>query len=144
MSLFGDLDVAGAIDPFEIPDGTYKAVTGEVKRETSKDGSKVGLTLKYTIDDEDSPYNGRKASEWKTIPKGQESEDDRKALGYLKQRLNSLGVPEDKMNSVEPEELNDIPVVITIKNNNGYVNVNRVALREEDASFADGANPFAS
>lgn len=143
-SIFGDLDVASAIDPFEIADGTYKAVTGGTKVQVSEAKGKKGLAFTYTIDDPESPYNGRKASEWKNIPKSEDkgSPEYDKDLGYLKQRLASLGVPESKMNSIQPEELDDIPVVIVVKNNPPYVNVQRVSLREDAGSATSEGNPF--
>lgn len=147
MGIFGDLDIASAVDPFEIPDGTYKAVTGGTKvKSGEKNGKKtLGLTFTYTIDDEESRYHGRKAGEYKRIPSKEDkgSAEYDKDLGYLKQRLASLGVAEERMNNVEPEELDDIPVTIVIKNNDGYVNVQRVALREEYAGDLDKSNPFA-
>lgn len=142
MGIFGDLDVqAAADDPFAVDDGTYNATITKSEVKQSKDETKTGLMLTYQITDEGS-MNERKVSEWKTIPKpGDENADS--AASWLKQRLLSIGIPADRINSFEPEDALGIDVVITVKNNNGYANVNKVVLANEAAGSSSGGNSFA-
>lgn len=46
-------------------------------------------------------------------------------MGLLKQRLLALGVPEDRINSLEPGQLTGIPVVVKLVKNGEYTNVAR-------------------
>lgn len=137
MGIFGDLDVeAAADDPFAIEDGTYNATITECSVKDNKDKTKKGLTFKYQITD-DGKMHGRKAQEWKNIPSSDDPQDvkDRDA-SYLKQRLLSIGIPADRINTFEPEDALGTDVVITVKNKDGFANVNRVILPESDSSDA--------
>jgi hypothetical protein len=137
MGLFGDLDVAAAADdPFAIDDGTYRGIVSECSVKESNAGKK-GLSLVYTVTDEESPMAGRNASEWKTIPSDDDDMSDSeraRAASFLKQRLKSLGIPEDRMNDFEPEDAIDLEVLFTVKTNhkgdNTYVNVTKVVLAD--------------
>ena len=129
MGIFGDLDVqAAADDPFAVDDGTYNATISACEVKPTKDESKTGLILTYQITDEGN-MAGRKVSEWKQIPKPGDANADN-AASWLKQRLLSIGIPADRINSFEPEDALGIDVVITVKNNNGYANVNKVTLSD--------------
>jgi hypothetical protein len=121
MGIFQGLDVASAADdPFSVDDGTYYATVSKCSVETAGNGSK-GLTFEYTIHDaEDEKFNGRKTSEWKTIPepiddRGTLDEKGQQHLSFLKQRLKSLGVPDSEMNEISPEDLLGIEVIITLR-----------------------------
>ena len=151
MSIFGDLDIASAADdPFSVDPGTYHATVSEVKVKGSKDQTKKGLQITYTIltCDENPAMAGRTVSEWKTIPEPDDPKnptaDDAKAMSFLKMRLLSLGIPENRMNTVEFVDLQGVEVVITVEKNNGYTNVKRVELYD-DSDFKDDLadNPFA-
>lgn len=144
MSIFGDLDVqAAADDPFAVEDGTYNATVTKCEVKKSKDESKTGLMLTYTITDEGS-MQGRNATEWKTIPRAGDEDADR-AASFLKQRLLSLGVPADRINSFTPEDAIGVDVVITVKNKDGYANINRVEQpKAGEAATAASGNAFAN
>jgi hypothetical protein len=138
-NIFGDLDIASAADdPFAVTDGTYYATLTKCSKEESSRGSK-GLTFEYTIHDaEDEQMDGRKISEWKTIP---EADDENAALhmSFIKQRLKSLGVPESEMNTVKPDELIGLEVIVTVatkkskKDDQEYQNVTKMRLNTDDA-----------
>jgi hypothetical protein len=133
MSLFGDLDLENAPDdPNAIPDDVYKAFLTDVKKgPTQKNPEKVGVTFKYKISE--GKYEGREVTEWKSAMK----DDDEQTKGYLKARLLSLGVPEDRLGAVEADDLIGKEVRITVKNRNGYTNIQRCVLESSDASDAD-------
>lgn len=139
MSIFGDLDVASAEDnPFAIPDNMYEAYVTDAKVALTKAGDKLGLTLTYTIDG--GPENGKQVSEFKHIPRSGDidkngnvidAETTARAASFLKMRLASLGVPETKMNELDPVDLIGTPCTVVVKTANGYTNVNKVTVRED-------------
>lgn len=134
MGLFGDLDVKSAEDnPWFVPSNVYKADLFKAEVKDGKNGK--GLTLTYKISE--GQHKGKTVSEWKDIPSPADpdnlTEEEEKARSYLKMRLKSLGIPEARMNDVEPEDLMGLAVIVTVKVNGEYSNVNKVEL-------ADGAN----
>lgn len=146
MSIFGDAapHVGNAPEPGNIPDATYRAYVFDVGGvKPTKDGSKQGLTITYKIAEGD--YEGEVVREWKEVPQvpagTTPSVEQNKKFGYLRQRFASLGVPAERMATVEADDLVGKKVLVTVKNNNGYVNVNRVSLDEGD-TLADGSSPF--
>lgn len=135
MGLFDGLDVASAADnPFEVDPGTYDAVITGAEAKPTKDESKVGLNIEYTIDDVTSPMNERKVTEWKQIPSDVSTPEGARAASFLKQRLANLGIPESRMNDVDAGDLIGVECVISVKKNGEYTNVTKVALRKETAS----------
>lgn len=140
MGIFGDLDVqAAADDPFAVDDGTYTGTVTKSEVKKNKDETKTFLVLEYTIED-DGPMGGRKASEWKNIPEAGDENADRSA-SFLKQRLLSLGVPPDRINSFEPEDALGVEVVFTVKNKDGYANVTKV--EQPRTATSDSGSAFA-
>jgi len=138
--MFGDLDMAQAQDdPFAVPDNSYVCYLTDVKVGPTKAGDKVGMTLEYTIDE--GPHNGKKISEWKNIPQPEDpknpTDDEMRSMSFIKQRMISLGVPAEKINSVTPDELVGTKCVVAVKNKNGYTNVRSVTT--VDADFGSGA-----
>lgn len=150
MSIFGDLDIESAADdPFGVDPGTYNAVVSDVEVKDSKDGSKKGLWLTYSITEctENPAMEGRKVSEWKTIPQPEDpknpSAEDSRAMSFLKLRLASLGIPPTHMNTVQFEDLIGIDVVITVEKNGEYTNVKRVEIPTSNGNGFSAENPFA-
>lgn len=148
MGLFGDLDIAAAADnPFAVDPGTYPATVSDVVVKESKDKTKTGLNFTYTITGE-GPMVGRNVSEWKTLPTPANPKnptaEEAQALSFLKMRLASLGIPEARMNSIVPEDLVGIDVVITVKQKDEYTNVTKVVLADESSNNAAMDNPFAN
>lgn len=152
MSLFGDLDIAGAADnPNAIPDNTYACVVSKVEVKTNNDDN-YGMYFTYTITD--GQYKGKTISEYKRLPHPQDhtplsAEKKEQALAYIKQRLASLNIPESRMNSVDASDLVGIDCYISTKQNGDYTNVRRITM-EAPAEGVDGgtpapaANPFAN
>jgi len=158
MSLFGELDIAGAnANPFFLPDDTYKCKIIEAVKRIAKSSGNPGLALTYQVIE--GPKKGRKIKEWKTVPhsyelEGYKSEEDLKKkrgldeevkekaeqqISFLKQRMVSLGIPDEKQNSVEAKDFLEVGLVeVTIKNSDDRVNVQSVKLVEDSA-----ADPFA-
>lgn len=132
MGLFDELDLKNApADPNAIPNGDYVAYLTDVKPGTSqKAPDHKYVIFQYKIED-DGPYNGAEISEWKSA----DPSDDERKKGWLKQRLISLGVPEDRVDEVEPDDIIGTKVVLQVKQNGQYTNVNRVTLYEDTSSF---------
>lgn len=145
MSLFSTESqfISNAPEAGVIPNATYRAFVFDVKKGPTADGSKDGITFTYKIADGD--YEGETVREWKEIPRvapgTDPTVDQNKKFGYIKTRLTSLGVPAERMSSVEAEDLIGKKVLITTKVNNQYVNVNKVVLDTAD-SVTDGSSPF--
>jgi uncharacterized protein involved in high-affinity Fe2+ transport len=121
-------------DPNAFPDGTYNAYLTEAKVVALKDAAKgKRLVLTYKIFDGD--HKGKTIEEWKGINKFDSARDK----AWLKSRMLSLGVPEDKINSISPDDLTGIAVRITKKQNGQYRNVTNVVLGhagEEEATVS--------
>lgn len=145
MSIFGDLDVdlddvSG--DPFEIKDGTHKAVVSGFELKESNAGNK-GISITYSLSDPDDPSHGLTVKEWKALPsETMDTTTLKNTKNWLKQRLLSLGVPENRCNTVTAEDVMGVQVVVTTKKNGDFTNVNRVAL-DETPAFGATTNPFA-
>lgn len=149
MGLFEELDIAGADDnPWLIPDNTYQAVVSDLR--VAKDRNEnMGMTFVYKITDGD--YSDREVTEYKRMPHSTDKDqlqgaEKEKAKSYIKMRLASLGIPEERMNDVEKDDLIGIDCYITVKNNKGYTNINNVTLTSDVQSYssasAGGADPF--
>lgn len=147
MGLFDELDIAGADDnPWLVPDNTYPAVVSnlEVKKDRNDN---MAMTFFYKIKEGD--YADREISEYKRMPHSSDKDklegaEKERAKSYIKMRLASLGIPEERMNEVEKDDLIGIDCYITVKNNKGYANINNVTL-ESDVAFAESGervNPF--
>lgn len=143
--LFGDLDVDIA-SAETLPDGIPVGVfDGEVVSVEVKPGSK-DPKAKYLVIGYKAPGWPFPSQRWHHAPEGKpESWDDtiqdakgetekvrnERARSYLKQAIMALGVPEARVNTVSPDELKGIKVVITTKQNGDYVNISRVTLPKE-------------
>lgn len=140
MSLFGELDLENAADdPFAIPPGTYHATLTKVSQENPKDPAKrPGFVFEYTITNEDEDpeveaASGLNISEWKTIPvPGDDSPEAKRNRAFIKQRLLSLGVAPDDLDTVGADDLVGTDVVLTVKKNGEYTNVTQVKLPVDD------------
>jgi len=141
MGLFGDLDVASAKDnPNEIPPNTYHCVVTKVATAPTRNGEKLGMTITYKILSGD--YEGKSFTEWKEIPQPVDprnpTKDEERAISFIKQRLVSLGIPSDQMNSLKPDDLIGIEADVSVIENPKnplYPQVRRVSLHESDVRF---------
>lgn len=145
MGLFGELDIQSAEDnPWLVPANTYEADLFEVSVKESKPDKNnhisKGLSLIYKISSGD--HIGKTVSEWKTIPEPADpanpTPDEKKAASYIKQRLTSLGVPESRMNTVDVNDLQGLPVIVKVTVNGEYTNVSRVELRTTEGKTSEG------
>jgi hypothetical protein len=145
--LFEELDIAGAEDnPWSVPDNTYAAVVSNVEVKKDKNDN-MAMTFFYKVTDGD--YLDRELKEYKRLPHSTDKEPlTGKALedakSYIKVRLASLGIPEERMNSVDVDDLIGIECYITVKNNKGFANVRNVTL-VNDVNVTVGServNPF--
>ena len=152
MGLFGDVDVASASDdPFKVPSGVYQAILSDVEVKPTNDKSKVGMTLIFTLEGnegDEAEHNGKQVREWKEIPTPADpknlSPDDKRAMSFLKSRLLDLGIPEDRVNSVEPDDLKGKEVTIQVKEKGEFTNINKVTLLQSGAATAtSGKKKFA-
>ena len=145
MGLFGDLDVASANeDVFGVPDGTYLCFVSKV---SVKEGNKadehgekqVGMTITFQVNDPESEYNEREITQYKRVPRKVETADEKRALGFLKLALMALDVPEERINTVDPEDLVGTSCYVTVKKTGEYTNVTQVktvaAVQATDATF---------
>lgn len=151
MGLFDELDVAGAADnPFAIPDDTYEAVVSDVIVKKNEEKGTTGMTVKYKVTA--GEYVGREVTEYRRIPK----KDDKtpldeagaaQARSYLKRTLSRLGIPEDRMNTADRNDLVGIQCYVSTTMNGDFINVRDVTLQRPanvgSATTAD-ANPFAT
>lgn len=138
MGLFGDLDIASAEDdPWSVPSNTYEATVYTVEVKETQDKSKTGLNIVYKISS--GEHEGKTVREWKEIPKGSTTPEEKKAASFLKMRLASLGVPESRMNSIDVNDLQGLDVIINVKVNGEYTNVTKVAL--PDSADAEKVGP---
>jgi hypothetical protein len=145
MSLFANESafISNAAEPGTVPDATYKCFLFDIKKGATAKGDKDGVTFIYRIGD--GNYEGEDVREWLEIPRvaadAKPTPDQEKKFGRIKARLVSLGVPAERVGTVDAEDLIGTKVYVTTKTNNGYVNVNKVTLDTEgDTSSAD--SPF--
>lgn len=136
-----ELKVGAKIEPGDYPGEVSGMEVKLSKEKTAEDGTKSGgdrfVVLSYTLaedvsefpiqdwfrildegktfddlDDEDDSYN---VTPWGS--KQTEKAFFKNAYKQLKKRLMSLGVPEDKVNSVGPDDLIGAPVIVSLVEN---------------------------
>src|SRR5690242_16655281 len=101
MSLFGDLDVQSASDdPFGVSAGIHRMVVQKVEVKPTNSGDKTGMYLTFAVADPEDSDNGNTVLEFKEIPDPAlvkaEDKAAKRAASFLKMRLASLGIPEDR------------------------------------------------
>jgi len=142
MSIFADLDFDSVPDdPFYMPDNSYLTYVTKVKTGQTQAGDKFGMTITYRV--AEGAFEGREITEWKRIPQPSDpahpSDDDLKAMTWLKSRLKDLGVPNDRMSELDPEDLIGIKCVVAVKNKGEYRNVTKITTVDEDFSLDDAS-----
>lgn len=126
-------------DPGTFPDGKYRGFLFDCKMVQYKDTSKgQALVLTYKI--ADGPHKGKTIDEWKTA----NAFDDAQKKSWLKQRITSLGVPESRLNSVEPNDLIGTEIIFTKKQKGEYHNVTYVEVATADNTLPVPSQPTAS
>lgn len=123
----GDVDWnAVEDDPWAVAPGKFRALVSDFKTGPTKDGSKIGASFFYELSE--GPNSGQTVMEWKRVPDNSMDKDEKaRALSFLKERLLSLDVPENRMNVVTKEDLVGREVLVTIKEGKeGRPNVTKV------------------
>jgi hypothetical protein len=127
------VDWAGLDVSNEPAPGTYRCFLVKSEIRTKKDGTKSWV-FSYRVN-EGQPEEGKIKEDWRPLPQTANghfaSDKDATFARFLKQRLMELGVPEDRVGSVSPEQLKGTECFVTIVLNNGYKNVTKVVLASE-------------
>lgn len=178
MSIFGELDVAAAAELKGNTEGTFSGVitAAEIEYGSTNKPDNVTFIVTYTLQGQPFPFdhrhmlpqiNGKPAppSAFPTEPldaKGMSPRDRaERSLSFLKTYFKNLGIPDEKINSVTPEDLIGIEVVVTLapqKSNPNYMNATKVVLKGAPGGNGTlptaaaapvvaapaGSNPFAS
>lgn len=118
-------------------DGTHRCFVTKSEIRTKKDQTKSWV-FTYRVADGESEQ-GRTKDEWRPLPNTNGghflTEKDETNARWLKQRLISLGVPEDRVGSVSPGDILGTEVYVTLKttsNSQGtFQNVTNVKLASE-------------
>lgn len=146
MGLFQDIDLQNAEDnPWHKPDGTYTCVVASVTLEQNKDKTKTMMVITYRIAEfpEKPILKGQDIKEWKWVPTRPDLENDSDgkaamSLSFLKNRIKDFGIPEDRLNDFEPDDIMGLKVKVVGQNKNDNFNVRSVSLFD-----GDDADPFA-
>jgi hypothetical protein len=148
MGLFDELDIASAADnPWVVPDNTYACVVSDL---VVKENSKGNMGMIFTFKIREGDHAGFEITEYKRLPSSRDKEpmseaEKNKAMSYIKMRLDSLGIPESRMNSVEKADLVGIECYVRTQVKDDFVNVKSVTLTSSATSSSPGivtANPF--
>jgi hypothetical protein len=123
-------------DPNALPDSKHAGYVFDAKVVSYKDTAK-GKALVLTYKVSEGTHKGKTCDEFKSC----NAFDDASKKGWLKQRVKSLGVPEEKLATLDPKDLIGIPVWFTTKKNGDYTNVRFVEVRDENATVVDDTVP---
>lgn len=141
------------IDPDEVPDapsydiadGIYEFEVSNAFDWVSDDEDRSAFVIEYALGDE-----GKTKSEWFNLPEDASAptEAEMKKLGFLKQRLLSLGVPRESLATVEKEDLIGITGTLQLKtsrakNGSDYQNVRNVTVEEAEEEAPAAKAPVA-
>lgn len=138
----------GVSDPNRVAEGKHHAFVYNVKvMDLTARGKGKSLVITYKMAEDDAE-KGKTVDEWRGIPAvtadGKFATDkDATNASWLKRRLQDLGVPEDKINTIEPNDLVGTEVYVTFKNNGQYQNVAKcevVGAGGQTASSASAAS----
>lgn len=135
-------------DPNDIPDGKYAGSVFKSEYVYLENDDSISHVITYKVDD--GEHKGAQRAEWFKLgnqPVRDEAGnvtslnvtmDDTKRRWY-KKRLVDLGVPEEQINTVKPEDLIGKQVTFGVKRNGQYINVNFVEVR--GGSLTAGITP---
>lgn len=126
---------------YDIPDGVYRFEIGRTFTWESDEGDRRAFVVEYLVDDEEGVTGT--TSEWFNLPEdpGAPTEAEVKKLGFLKQRLISLGVPREELGTFEGEQLEGIEGTLQLRTTAGkgknkgksFQNVRNVTVDEAEA-----------
>lgn len=107
MGLFGELDANDVSDdPFYVAPDVYTCVLTDLAIRESRAGGKFGLSFSWTIEEDDSEFDGNNISEWVNVYLDSEMEEEagsvvvRRDRARLKQRLFQIGMSAEEMNEL--------------------------------------------
>lgn len=138
-NMFGDFadDIADAPDdPFGLSDGTYRGAIIKVEK---KSGTKrdsdiewAGLEVELSSADHEETH-----VQFFSLPTAADKESTRKIkLSSLKKFLTGCGIPRERMNVVEPDDIIGLDVVYTIRTSkNGFKNLDISLAKGETRSI---------
>jgi hypothetical protein len=113
--------------------GTYRCFLVKSEIRTKKDDTKSWV-FSYKVAP-GQPEEGKTKDDWRPLPQTSNghfaSEKDATFARFLKQRLMELGVPEERIGSVVPKDLQGLECFVTITVNGQYKNVTKVVLASE-------------
>lgn len=124
MGLFDGLDIASAEDdPFKVPAGKYKCVV--VGAELGESANK-NIVLKLTHSIVEGEEAGKLLTTRHTLPVVMSVADEallsveeqgkrKQSKSFLKKAMLDRGIPEGRINSVEPDDLIGQPVILTVQ-----------------------------
>lgn len=112
-------------DPNYIADGVYHAYVYESEVRTKKDGT-PSWVLTYKIAPDEAKHAGQQIAEWFDLKPVGPNATLKKS--FMKRRVLSLGIPETRINAVNPVDFVGTEVSITVKHKGQYQNVTDVRL----------------
>jgi hypothetical protein len=114
MGIFDGLNLDQAsTDPWAVPDGTYEFNVTECSVGPTKKGDKFGIMFKFEMIS--GSEAGKNYTEWLEIPKPENvSPEAIRSRSFLRQRLESLGIPSTKFNDFEAADAVGIVGFITL------------------------------
>lgn len=143
MQAFSELDWESVPeDPFDIPEGSYVCFVKSADFKVTRDGTKRGLAINYAIEQPEE-FSGLNISEWKNFPQITDprniTPDEQRALTWLKQRLRSLDIPNDRIATFTPADVIGLRVLVGVVKTQDrndpdrqYTNVRRVEVVGEE------------
>lgn len=148
MSLFEGLDVASASDdPWGVSVGWHKTVITKCEVKPTAKGDKKGVNWAFQVTE--GADKGSTHTDWQWVPAADDHSDEaERAKKFLKQRMVKLGIPQDRINQVEPSDMVGIEPYIEIKEaKSGNRFIAEIKLDAPpagtlSAAAAPAANPF--
>ncbi len=116
---------------FNVKDDIWEYVVGDMYllEGTTNHPDKAWIIIEYQLGDE-----GKTKSEWFEMPFDSDNKTAKEVekLGYFKLRLKDLGVPDEKLNSIEPDDVIGKRGTLQTVTKNGFQNIKNVTLAEEE------------
>ncbi len=148
MSLFEGLDVASASDePWGVSVGWHKFVITKCEVKPTQKGDKKGVNWAFQVIE--GTDKGSTHTDWQWVPAASDTSDEaERAKKFLKQRMVLLGIPQDRINQVGPEDMVGIEGYMEIKKDkNDNLRIVNIKLDAPPAGTltappAPAANPF--
>lgn len=116
---------------FDVKDDTWEFVVGDmfILEGTTNHPDKTWIVIEFQLGDE-----GKTKSEWFQLPMDSDNKTplEEQKLGYLKQRLVSLGVPDECLADFGPEDVVGKRGTLQTFTKNGYQNIKNVFLVEQE------------